>query len=442
MKLFWGFLVLAQAASIENVRSTKCFKYSCRLGRAHCCKEPKQDDILDADFGVDAPSDEQVLDDHLEISEMPSFPESVNDSEIEVEGSDITVHLPDADLKIEIPKESRGFPMLSGGYFKNLADEIINFDWGKIGKIAEKIKSIKIPKLGRQATAAVARWGKDIFQRFSDEALEGAVKTKLRQSLMKKLLDQLNIIFGAGWDEIHDLAGIGGEQIEKMLLQLQKDMHDTVEMVLEYINFDDDFSVDTLRGDLVELLFETLEQVSDPETVKPLRDIMKDAKNEFRKIMESAVDRTALALFQEIEAILDRLEYDDGFSVETPKDQLMIDLLENFASVLDPDTDLNHKELIKLIRKSLKKFAKAFGKLQLIEKIDLIVEKLSQSDKPLDKALEFFLENLNEVLIGNTDFENIVTDLKLQLLDLAIDTVERLEEKIQNILENLNTIEN
>lgn len=54
---------------------------------------------------------------------------------------------------------------------------------------------------------------------------------------MKKLLDQLNIIFGAGWDEIHDLAGIGGEQIEKMLLQLQKDMHDTVEMVLEYINF-------------------------------------------------------------------------------------------------------------------------------------------------------------------------------------------------------------
>ena len=120
----------------------------------------------------------------------------------------------------------------------------------------------------------------------------------------------------------------------------------------------------------------------------------------------------------------------------------MIDLLENFASVLDPDNDLSHKELIKLIRKSLKTFAKAFGKLQLIEKIDLIVEKLSQSDKPLDKALEFFLENLNEVLIGNTDFENIVTDLKLQLLDLAIDTVERLEEKIQNILENLSTIEN
>ena len=46
---------------------------------------------------------------------------------------------------------------------------------------------------------------------------------------------------------------------------------------------------------------------------------MKDARKEFRKIMENAVDRTALALFQEIEAILDRLEYDDGFSVETPK---------------------------------------------------------------------------------------------------------------------------
>ena len=39
---------------------------------------------------------------------------------------------------------------------------------------------------------------------------------------MKKLLDQLNIIFGAGWDEIHDLAGIGGEQIEKMVQEAEK----------------------------------------------------------------------------------------------------------------------------------------------------------------------------------------------------------------------------
>ena len=80
--------------------------------------------------------------------------------------------------------------------------------------------------------------------------------------------------------------------------------------------------------------------------------------------------------------------------------------------------------------------------MQLVEKIDLIVEKLSDSDKPLDQALEFFLENLNEILIGNTDFENLVADLKLQLLELAIDTVERLEEKIQEILSNLNNIEN
>ena len=174
--------------------------------------------------------------------------------------------------------------------------------------------------------------------------------------------------------------------------------------------------------------------------------------------MEGTVDRAALALFQEIEAVLERLEFDDGFSVETPKvkiwkfcqhrkfqffkDQLIIDLLENFANVLDPESDLSHKELIKLVRKSLKKFAKAFGKMQLVEKIDLIVEKLSDSDKPLDQALEFFLENLNEILIGNTDFENLVADLKLQLLELAIDTVERLEEKIQEILSNLNNIEN
>lgn len=105
---------------------------------------------------------------------MPSFPENEIDTQIELEESEIVVHLPDVDLKIDLPKkESRGFPMLSGGYFKNLADEIMNFDWGVIGKMVQNISDLKIRKFGKQATAVVSRWGKDMFQRFSDEALEG-----------------------------------------------------------------------------------------------------------------------------------------------------------------------------------------------------------------------------------------------------------------------------
>lgn len=94
------------------------------------------------------------------------------------------------------------------------------------------------------------------------------------------------------------------------------------------------------------------------------------------------------------------------------------------------------KALIKMMRKSLKKFAKSFGKMQLMEKIELIIERLSDSDKPLDQAYEFFLQNLNEILNGNKDFEDIIQYVKTELLELALNTVERLEEEIQKLFEN------
>lgn len=89
-----------------------------------------------------------------------------------------------------------------------------------------------------------------------------------------------------------------------------------------------------------------------------------------------------------------------------------------------------------MMRKSLKKFAKSFGKMQLMEKIELIIERLSDSDKPLDQAYEFFLQNLNEILNGNKDFEDIIQYVKTELLELALNTVERLEEEIQKLFEN------
>lgn len=74
--------------------------------------------------------------------------------------------------------------------------------------------------------------------------------------------------------------------------------------------------------------------------------------------------------------------------------------------------------------------------MQLMEKIELIIERLSDSDKPLDQAYEFFLQNLNEILNGNKDFEDIIQYVKTELLELALNTVERLEEEIQKLFEN------
>ena len=54
--------------------------------------------------------------------------------------------------------------------------------------------------------------------------------------------------------------------------------------------------------------------------------------------------------------------------------------------VIDPDGDMNAKDLLKSIKKSLKKFAKDFGKMELMEKIELIIEQMSGSNKPLDQG--------------------------------------------------------
>ena len=45
---------------------------------------------------------------------------------------------------------------------------------------------------------------------------------------------------------------------------------------------------------------------------------------------------------------------------------------------------------MKLVKKSISKFLKDFGKMEIIDKIMLIVDRLSASDKPLHQVL---LEN-------------------------------------------------
>ena len=53
-------------------------------------------------------------------------------------------------------------------------------------------------------------------------------------------------------------------------MNLQEELHSAVELILEYLNFDDGFSVDTLKGDLIKILMDFLENVTDPNQGKTL----------------------------------------------------------------------------------------------------------------------------------------------------------------------------
>ena len=102
----------------------------------------------------------------------------------------------------------------------------------------------------KTAKNVVSRFGAGIFQRFSDQALSQTKKFQhqLRKAIMNNFLEKLNKIFGAGWDEIHDLGQLGGEEIMGLLQELQKELHSAVEMIIENLQFDDGFSIDTLKG--------------------------------------------------------------------------------------------------------------------------------------------------------------------------------------------------
>jgi hypothetical protein len=49
-------------------------------------------------------------------------------------------------------------------------------------------------------------------------------------------------------------------------------------------------------------------------------------------------------------------------------------------------------------------------------------------------AYQFFLENLNQILAGNKNFDDVVQDAKIELLELALETVKKLEQELVNIL--------
>jgi len=454
MKLIFGLLaVVIQAKWIGGEWKTMCYKSSCRLGRAHCCTpkipptttiEPEvwpTDEAEAVTMPVpDLPNTKPVP--LPDIAVMPSFPD-VDDVEeaVDVTKREVVVHLKDGDISLDLPVRSRSlFGVFSKGYFEQLAEQAQNFDWSKLpSKIVNRLPTIvrgPAKENDENSTKIVRKFAPAVMQRFVNQALGSfnISKNRLRANLMETLLSKLNTIFGAGWDEIEDLAALGGEEIAQLVKSLKEELHAAVQMVLDYLNFDDGFSVDTLKGDIIKLLIENLEQITDPDQVKPIRDVIKDAKKEFVAIMNDAIDRTMEALFDEVNALLDHIQADDGFTVETPKDQLLVDLLKSIQSVVDPDGDMKPKDLIKMIKKSFKKFAKSWGKMELMEKIELIVEKLSESDTPLDQAYRFFLENLNEVLSGNKDFDDVVHDVRMELLELALETVERLEEQLADLL--------
>lgn len=285
MKILFGILAVTSAAWIGNEWKSMCYKNSCALGRAKCCKRPPTT-TPNMEFTTTAPEVGIMPIDLNEAVVLPSrslYSEGSTDTseadEVIVDmmaDTELIVHLKDGDITLDIPKGRSLFNMFSQQYFQQLAKEVQDFDWSTLyskivskapSKIPGQLRPVNMDNRSKQARNIVTRWGQTMFQRFSNSAtkLVKGVQNKFRNQLMNTLLKQLNVVFGAGWEEIQDLAALGGEEIANLLKALQDELHGGVEMVLDYLNFDDGFSIDTLQGDMIKLIMEKLEMITDPD---------------------------------------------------------------------------------------------------------------------------------------------------------------------------------
>ena len=111
------------------------------------------------------------------------------------------------------PIEERSlFDIFSKDYFMQLANEIKDLDWSAIS--ATFVAKEQPQNFDIASRKIVKRWGQNIFQTFSSNSAKyiSSLTNKFKRNLLNQIFKQINVIFGAGWDEIHDLAEIGGEE--------------------------------------------------------------------------------------------------------------------------------------------------------------------------------------------------------------------------------------
>ena len=108
------------------------------------------------------------------------------------------IHFENGDLIL--PEDRSLFEIFSKDYFKELANEINDFDWSSLfTTFGAKESNIEI-----QSRKIVKKWSKNIFERFSADSMK-SIKNQFKMNLINQILQKVNLIFGSGLDELEDL---------------------------------------------------------------------------------------------------------------------------------------------------------------------------------------------------------------------------------------------
>jgi hypothetical protein len=182
---------------------------------------------------------------------------------------------------------------------------------------------------------------------------------------------------------------------------LKEDLEDVLVILSSNLDFDKDVTIENFKEDVIDVVIDLLEDQIGPDSSRPIKELLSEAKKRIFKILDEAVEQASVVLFDEVVELIEKMTYDDEFSVETPKgknflkkkskkffqDILLLDLLRALELTFDPEGDMKPAQFMKLVKKSVKKFLKDFGKMEMIDKIMLIVDKLAASEKPLHQVL-------------------------------------------------------
>ncbi|CAG5104924.1 Oidioi.mRNA.OKI2018_I69.chr1.g1675.t1.cds [Oikopleura dioica] len=356
MRLILPFLALASAVYIDGKWVPKCFKNSCAMGRTKCC-----------------PTYNQVA----EIAkESEQGPEAVP-YDYEEEMAQGPVIMPAPQVRVFNIKD----------WFGNL--------------MAESGNNLR-PK----------NWIKKIFSLFQRKFMPDFVRPQFSIRIGAKLFEKVADLLNNDLEDFESLKEKLGKEMAELLIRLKDDLEDVMVILTSNLDFDKDVTIANFKEDVIDVVIDLLEDQLGPDSSRPIKEVLNEAKKRIFKILDEAIEEASVVLFDEVVELIEKMTYDDGFSVESPKDILLLDLLRALELTFDPNGDLKPAQFMKLVKKSVSKFLKDFGKMEIIDKIMLIIDRLSASDKPFHQAYEAFLEGVMDVLGENGTFNDVIHDFK------------------------------
>jgi len=383
MRLLLPVLALTSAVYIDGKWVPKCFKNSCAMGRTKCCPT----------YGQETAAENE--------KESEQGPQAVPyDYEDEIAQGPVIMPAP----------QVRAFNIKQ--WFSDLLSESEKFDWSNLR-----------PK----------NWIKKIFSLFQRKFMPDFVRPQFSIRIGTNLFEKVADLVNNDLDDFETLKEKVGKELAELLVRLKDDLEDVLVILSSNLDFDKDITITNFKEDVIDVVIDLLEDQIGPDSSRPIKELLNEAKKRIFKILDEAVEEASVVLFDEVVELIEKMTYDDGFSVETPKDILLLDLLRALELTFDPEGDMKPAQFMKLVKKSVKTFLKDFGKMEIIDKIMLIVDKLAASEKPLHQAYEAFLEGVMDVLGENGTFNDVIYDFKVNMLEIIADALENMIDSFAKI---------